>query len=119
MKSIPVILTLAAILLPLATLATEKPRPNVLFISIDDLNDMPTFMGRYPDAITPNMDRLASKGMVFTRAHSPYPLCGPARACVMTSTLASTHGFNDHISDEKVQPCAGLKIPYTFVAFSG
>jgi len=83
--------------------ASAQERPNVLFISVDDLNDMPTFMGRYPDAKTPHMDRLASRGMTFTNAHSPYPLCGPARASVMTSTLATSHGYHDHVSDEKVQ----------------
>ncbi|MGB6220761.1 sulfatase-like hydrolase/transferase, partial [Haloferula sp.] len=88
--------------LPPSTGAAEE-RPNVLFISVDDLNDMPAFMGIYPDAITPNMDRLASKGMVFTRAHTPYPLCGPARASIMTSTLATTNGFYNHMPDEKVQ----------------
>lgn len=82
---------------------SAKERPNVVFISVDDLNDMPAFMGRYPDAITPNLDRLAARGMYFTKAHSPYPLCGPARASVMTSTLATTHGFTNHTSDEKVQ----------------
>lgn len=87
--------------LPTHAIATE--RPNVLFISVDDLNDMPTFMGTYPDAITPNMDRLASRGVLFTRAHAQVPLCGPSRACVMTSTLATTHGFHGHISDRKVQ----------------
>lgn len=83
--------------------SNASQRPNILFISVDDLNDMPTFMGHYPDAITPNMNRLASKGVIFRHAHSPYPLCGPARASVMTSTLATTHGYHGHMTDEKVQ----------------
>lgn len=77
--------------------------PNVLFISIDDLNDMPRFMGRYPDALTPHMDRIAARGISFSRAHTPYPLCGPARASVMTSTLATTHGFHSHTGDREVK----------------
>lgn len=83
--------------------ATTGERPNILFISVDDLNDMPTFMGSYPDAITPNMDRLAAKGVLFKRAHAQVPLCGPSRASLMTSTLATTHGFHGHMSDQKVQ----------------
>lgn len=83
--------------------ATTADRPNVLFIAVDDLNDMPTFMGSYPDAITPNMDRLAAQGVLFKRAHCQVPLCGPSRASIMTSTLATTHGYHGHMSDEKVQ----------------
>ena len=56
-----------AILLSISALA--ESRPNVLFISVDDLNDFPRFMGRNPDAITPHMDRLAASGTVFTNAH--------------------------------------------------
>ena len=63
---------------------SSESKPNVLFISIDDLNDWPRFMGRYPDAITPNMDRLAEQGVVFTNAHCTYPLCGPSRASIFS-----------------------------------
>ncbi|MGJ8691805.1 MAG: sulfatase [Thalassotalea sp.] len=80
-----------------------QKQPNILFISVDDLNDMPNFMGSYPDAITPNMDRLAHNGVLFTRAHAQVPLCGPSRASTMTSTLATTHGYHGHMSDQKVQ----------------
>lgn len=78
-------------------------RPNILFISVDDLNDFPTFSGRYPDAKTPNMDRLASRGMVFEKAHCQFPLCGPSRASVMSGFLPSTLGYDDHMKDEAVQ----------------
>ena len=63
-----------------AQAATEKP--NVLFIAVDDLNDFPTFAGRYPDAKTPNMDRLAKRGVVFSNGHCQFPLCGPSRASI-------------------------------------
>lgn len=83
--------------------SSVSERPNVLFIAVDDLNDMVGFMGCYPDAITPHMDRLASRGVVFKRAHAQVPLCGPSRASIMTSTLATTHGYHGHMSDDKVQ----------------
>jgi arylsulfatase A-like enzyme len=54
-----------------------------LFIAVDDLNDFPTFTGRYPDAKTPHMDRLVERGVVFTRAHCLFPLCGASRASVI------------------------------------
>ena len=42
---------------------------NVLFIAIDDLNDWTGFFGGHPQTLTPNMDKLASKGMVFDHAY--------------------------------------------------
>lgn len=58
--------------------------PNVLFIAIDDLNDWVGFLGGHPQTRTPNMDRLAARGVVFTNAHCTSPICGPSRAAVMT-----------------------------------
>ena len=56
---------------------------NVLFIIADDLN---CAIGAYGDtlAYTPNIDKLAKKGVVFTNAHVQYPLCGPSRVSLMT-----------------------------------
>lgn len=56
---------------------------NVLFIVADDLN---CALGAYGDplAITPNLDKLAQKGLVFNNAHVQYPLCGPSRVSFMT-----------------------------------
>ena len=56
---------------------------NVLFIVADDLN---CSIGAYGDrqAYTPNIDKLAKKGVIFTNAHVQYPLCGPSRISLMT-----------------------------------
>ena len=58
-------------------------RLNVLFIVADDLN---CAIGAYGDkqAITPNIDKLARNGLVFTDAHNQYPHCGPSRVSFMT-----------------------------------
>jgi arylsulfatase A-like enzyme len=97
------LLLACASLLQAASPAGKVTEPNVLFISVDDLNDFPSFAGRYPDAKTPNMDRLAQRGMVFTRAHCQFPLCGPSRASVMSGLLPSTLGYDGHMKDEKLQ----------------
>ena len=56
---------------------------NVLFIIVDDLN---CDLGAYGNSVvhTPNIDRLASRGVLFENAHAQYPWCGPSRASLMT-----------------------------------
>ena len=67
-------------------------RPNVLFIAIDDLNDWIGCLGGHPDAKTPNLDRLAQRGVLFTSAHCSAPACNPSRAALMSGVLPSTSG---------------------------
>lgn len=68
-------------------------RPNILFIAIDDLNDWVGCIGGHPQANTPNIDRLAERGMLFTNAHCQSPVCNPSRASLMTSLYPSTSGI--------------------------
>ena len=58
-------------------------RPNILFLICDDLN---CDIGAYghPQVKTPNIDRLATQGVLFQNTHCQYPLCGPSRASFMT-----------------------------------
>ncbi|MEN3943392.1 sulfatase-like hydrolase/transferase [Prosthecobacter sp. SYSU 5D2] len=76
------VFVLMAVLTPSQGLAEQKP--NVLFIVLDDLNDWTGFLGGHPQARTPNMDRLAQSGMLFTNAHCAAPSCNPSRAAVFT-----------------------------------
>lgn len=63
--------------------SSSAEKPNVLFISVDDLNDWAGYRG-HAQVISPNMDRLASKGTWFSKAYCQYPVCGPSRASVMS-----------------------------------
>ncbi|MEO0415611.1 MAG: sulfatase-like hydrolase/transferase, partial [Verrucomicrobiota bacterium] len=72
--------------------AQSKDRPNVLMISIDDLNDWTGFQGGHPQAITPHMDALAARSRVFTNAHCAVPVCTSSRVSIMSGTAATTHG---------------------------
>ena len=89
----------------LTTLSCFKgaSKPNVLFIAIDDLNDWIGCMGGHPNTKTPNLDRLAEKGTLFTNAHCQAPICGPSRASLMTGLMPSTTGIYGQINDEKIR----------------
>lgn len=81
----------------------EKANPNVLFIAVDDLNTMLGVLDGYSGTKTPNIDRLASKGVLFSNAHCQAPLCGPSRASLMTGLRPSTTGIYGMIDDNKIR----------------
>ena len=72
------------------------PPPNVLFITIDDLNDWVGCLGGHPQVKTPNIDRLARRGVLFTNAHCQAPICNPSRVSFLTGRLPSSTGMYDN-----------------------
>ena len=68
----------------------ESTRPNVLFIIVDDLNDMPLHPANKPLVPTPNFDRLAARGVSFTNAHCNDPICAPSRSSMLTGLYPQT-----------------------------
>ncbi|MBS0209382.1 MAG: sulfatase [Planctomycetes bacterium] len=72
--------------------AAERAKPNVLFIAIDDQNDWIGCLGGHPAAKTPNIDRLAARGTLFTNAHCQAPLCNPSRTSVLLGLRPTTSG---------------------------
>jgi arylsulfatase A-like enzyme len=81
---------------PFADDLQESPRPNVLFIAMDDLNDWVGCMGGHPQTITPNLDRLAASGVLFTNAHCPAPACNPSRSAIFTGRAPNRSGLYDN-----------------------
>jgi len=72
---------------------SKESKPNVLFISIDDLNDWIEPLGGHPQAKTPNLSRFAEKGVVFTSAYCAAPACLPSRAALMSGKAPYESGI--------------------------
>lgn len=67
-------------------------KPNVLFVAFDDLNDWEGCLFGHPQTITPNINKLAEKGVLFTNAHCAGTMCCPSRASVITGLRPTTTG---------------------------
>jgi arylsulfatase A-like enzyme len=88
-----------ALMFLMASPAAAK-RPNVVFILTD--NHGAWTLGCYgnKDIRTPNIDRLAEEGMLFTRAMSSNPVCSPTRATYLTGLLPSQHGVHSFLDNK-------------------
>ncbi|MCA9050572.1 MAG: sulfatase-like hydrolase/transferase, partial [Planctomycetaceae bacterium] len=75
-----------------ASLSNTAARPNVLFIAIDDLNDWVGCLNGHPQAQTPNIDRLARRGVLFTNAHVQATFCGPSRMSLLSGRFPASTG---------------------------
>lgn len=80
-------------LLALSVSGKTLAHPNVLFIVIDDLNDWVGCLGGHPQARSPNMDRLAQRGILFLNAHCQGPICGPSRASLLSGLYPHVTGI--------------------------
>ena len=97
-----------------SALASAEDRPNFVFIAVDDLNHYASFLDDQPDnflqkvypdpsvreavtrRMTPNLQRLADQSLIFRRAYSASPLCGPSRTALFTGVPAHVSGYYDH-----------------------
>lgn len=87
------------------SLFAQQEQPNILFIAIDDMNDWTGFLGGHPETITPNMDKLAKKGVNFTNAHTSAPGCSPSRNALLYGVQPFNSGlypFYEHDIHEQL-----------------
>jgi len=93
-------LVLVALGWPAILPAADTPtKPNVLFIAVDDLRDWVGYLDRNPQAITPSIDKLAKRGVAFTRSYCASPVCNPSRCALMSGMRPSTTGVYDNGND--------------------
>ncbi|HWL62234.1 MAG TPA: sulfatase [Steroidobacteraceae bacterium] len=85
------------------TPAAAARQPDVLLIMVDDLNAMIEPLGD-PQAITPNLTKLANRGMVFTNAQSIAPQCNAIRTAALFGLLPSTSGVYNNAQDWRAMP---------------
>ena len=75
---------------------TAHAQPNVVVIVVDDMRHDDFGAGGHEFVQTPNIDRLAAEGVMFTQAFTTSPLCSPARASLLTGQYAHNHGIVDN-----------------------
>jgi len=98
------------ILLLVATAGCSSPdpelieHPNVLFISLDDMNDWVEPLAGHPQALTPQLDRFAQTGVNFTRNYAPSPGCNPSRSALLTGLHPVSSGMYSNYQDWRNVP---------------
>jgi len=78
--------------------AQEDRKPNILFIISDDLTATAVSSYENKACNTPNIDKLASEGIRYTRAYTQYPVCGPSRASMMSGYYPNATGTYGYVS---------------------
>lgn len=86
------IFSYSIVLLSFQIYLSATPLKNVILIGIDDLNDWVGCLDGHPQVQTPNIDRLAADGTLFSNAHCQAPVCNPSRTSLMTGLRPTTTG---------------------------
>ncbi len=88
-------------LLPLSSnsVVAQNKKPNVLFILADDLgyHDLSCTGSKYYE--TPNIDKIAKSGMVFTNGYATCQVCSPSRASILSGKFPARHGITNYIGE--------------------
>ncbi len=104
MRTVNLVAAAVATLLGFTTLAApalaeETQKPDVLMFAVDDMNDWVGVLDPNSPIQTPNLERLASQGMLFTRAYCASAACNPSRVSALTGLRPSTSGVYGNKAD--------------------
>src|SRR5512143_4005167 len=88
------LLTAGAAALAAPYIRAAQPKRNVLFIASDDLNVCLSAFS-HPIVRTPNIDRIARRGIHFDRTYCQFPLCSPSRTSLMTGLSPDSTGVHN------------------------
>ena len=91
--------------------ATPQSAPNFLVIVADDLGSGEVGAYGNPDAVTPNIDRLAADGIRFTRFYTAGDVCAPTRASLLTGSYPQRFGFREPRSPHRGVTQAAVTLP--------
>lgn len=79
-------------------------KPNIVFILSDDQGFYSLGCLNNSELKTPNLDKLAKKGILFSNCYCVSPVCSPARASILTGCIPSRHGVHDWIRAGNINP---------------
>ena len=97
-----------------ADASSAAKKPNILFIAIDDLRDWVGYLGN-KQVKTPNLDRLAARGVAFTRSFCASPCCNPSRTALLSGMRPGTSGVYNNSDDwRKIVPDGTVTLPLHF-----
>jgi len=91
--------------------AAERPKPNFVFILIDDLGWRDAGCNGSTFYQTPNIDRLAARGLRFTNAYAACPVCSPTRASILTGKYPARLHLTDWLPGRADRPSQKLLRP--------
>jgi arylsulfatase A-like enzyme len=96
----------------------ETSKPNLIVIMADDLGYTDVGFNGCKDIMTPNIDRIAENGIVFTSAYTTYSVCSPSRAGFITGRYPQRFGYERNVQYRVDDPNMGLsKDEVTLAAF--
>src|SRR5262245_2003649 len=110
---VPARLVFAGVLVAGTLVRAAPARPNVLFIAVDDLRPALGCYG-HPDVQTPHIDRLARRGVVFTRAYAQQSVCNASRTSMLTALRPDTTGVYDNSTHFRVRRPEAVTLPEQF-----
>lgn len=112
-RPLALLLCLAAVCA--TTARGHSPRPDVVFLAVDDLNDWITLLDPNAPIATPHLQRLAKRGISFSRAYAASPACNPSRAAILTGRAPSSTGIYGNATDWQAALPGVVTLPQAFM----